>query len=140
MAKKIRKRWNKSYHRNKKKEKGNNHPIQGSFRVCEKCGKKLIQRLPNGMWSFQFGRRKDLNEDGVCDPYFPVEMYISGSVKIRCFSKICNHWNEFHYFPNFKHVGTQSPVAKDIQKQDLVQQKVITNPNPEGKEVIQNGA
>ena len=72
-----------------------------SFRVCEKCGKKLIERLPNGMWCFQFGRKP--NKDGeVVDEYCPVELYIHGSLKIKCLSRSCNHMNVFHYFPNFR--------------------------------------
>jgi hypothetical protein len=80
-----------------------------SFRTCERCGKKLIERLPNGMWMFQFGQRVKGGE--VIDPYVPVEIYIHGSLKIKCLSRQCNHFNVFHYFPNFRQ-ATQSPQAR----------------------------
>jgi len=61
------------------------------FISCEKCGKRLIERRANGMFKFVFGGRND-------PP--PVEMYIVGSVKMRCLRKSCNHWNEISFFPN----------------------------------------
>lgn len=33
-----------------------------NFVYCEKCGKKLIERLPNGLWKFVFGKKADLME------------------------------------------------------------------------------
>ena len=41
------------------------------FVNCEKCGKRLIERLPNGMWRFIFGKGEDRT-----DP--PVELLIHG--------------------------------------------------------------
>jgi hypothetical protein len=72
------------------------------FMYCRKCNKKLIERLPNGLFKFVFGR--DSNKKS--DP--PVQILIFGSVKIRCFRKFkvgeniekCNTWNIFDFFPS----------------------------------------
>lgn len=66
-------------------------PVQ--FLHCALCGKRLIQRLPNGLFKFAFGMKKD-------DPnYSPVDMTIQGSVKLVCIKRSCQHINVFHYFP-----------------------------------------
>ncbi len=66
------------------------------FIVCEKCGKKLIERLPNGLWRFKFGKR----EGG-----FPVvDMTIQGSVQMKCIKRTCSHINVLNYFPPFDKV------------------------------------
>ena len=62
-----------------------------SFVCCEKCGKRLIERLPNGVFKFIFGGKQQLP---------PVELYIYGSIKMRCLRKNCRHWNEFTFLPN----------------------------------------
>lgn len=66
------------------------------FYRCEKCGKKLIQRLPNGIWVFRFGRQEDDNGKS----FTPVEMYIYGSIQMKCIKRTCGHLNNLHYFPN----------------------------------------
>ena len=65
--------------------------------TCEKCGKKLIHRLPNGLFHFVFGKKKD--KDGKFLPFSPVEIFIHGSIKMRCISRECGHFNVFTYFP-----------------------------------------
>ena len=89
-----------------------------SFRVCEKCGKRIVERLPNGLWSFQFGRKQ--KHDGGYEDYAPVEILIHGSFMIKCLSRSCNHNNIFHYFPtafgkasNTFPKRQQSPPAKN---------------------------
>ena len=62
-----------------------------NFVVCEKCGKRLIERKSNGMFKFIFGGKQ-------APP--PVEMYILGSIKMRCLRTSCGHWNEISFFPN----------------------------------------
>jgi hypothetical protein len=81
-----------------------------SFRSCKRCGKRLIVRMPNGIWCFQFGRKN--NKDGTPDEYVPVEIFIHGSLKIKCLKRSCNHWNIFHYFPKFGH-SPQSPRSDE---------------------------
>jgi len=66
------------------------------FHVCEKCGKKLIERLPNGLWCFKFG------SNGKNLPV--VYMVIQGSLQLKCLRKSCGHMNTFNYFPD-KHVA-----------------------------------
>ena len=65
------------------------------FYKCEKCGKLLIERRPNGLWYFVFGKSKK---------FVPVEMHIHGNVKMRCLRRSCRrayptHWNIFNFFP-----------------------------------------
>jgi len=80
-----------------------------TFVYCEKCGKKLIERLPNGLWKFAFGRRKLLLPIGEEQPSFKdndkepvVVMLIRGSVKMKCLREDCGHYNILPYFPNSK--------------------------------------
>lgn len=63
-----------------------------SFVYCEKCHKKLLERLPNGLWRFIFGGKSAASA--------PVDLTISGSVRIKCLRKSCKHINVFNYFPN----------------------------------------
>lgn len=55
------------------------------FVNCEKCGKRLIERK-NHIWHFTFGKSKDSVDA-------PVDLFIIGTVKIKCTRKTCNHWN-----------------------------------------------
>jgi len=64
----------------------------GSFIKCEVCGKKLIQRLPNGLWSFKFGKT---NEGTPL-----IDMTIYGSMKMKCIRRECGHMNTLNFFPN----------------------------------------
>lgn len=58
---------------------------------CEACGKKLMERLPNGLFKFQFGSRVGA---------VPViDMEIQGSVRMRCLRRSCQHINIINYFP-----------------------------------------
>ena len=61
------------------------------FKTCAKCGKKLIEKKSDGAWYFRFGKSAD--REGV-----PVELYIHGSVRIKCIRRNCEHWNEFDNF------------------------------------------
>jgi len=65
------------------------------FINCEKCGKRLIERLPNGLWKFVFG--KNLEELG--EP--PGEMLIQGNIVIKCLRRSCRHKNQLNFFPFF---------------------------------------
>jgi len=71
-----------------------NNIITKHFVHCKKCNKRLIERLPNGLWRFIFGKRPE----GV--QYSPVEILIQGSIKIRCIRRTCGEWNILNYFPN----------------------------------------
>lgn len=68
------------------------------FMRCELCGKKLIERMPNGLWRFVFGK----NPESPDLP--PVEIQIHGSLKMRCLRRSCrtenpNFWNILNFFP-----------------------------------------
>lgn len=63
-----------------------------TFVKCEKCGKRLIEKKENGLWYYSFGK----SADEACSP---VEIYIYGSIKIKCTRKSCRHWNVLTKFP-----------------------------------------
>ena len=69
-----------------------------NFITCEKCGKRLIERLPNGLLKFKFGRRRDTSES-------VVEMLIHGDVKMKCLKtatekeNMCEEWTEIRLWP-----------------------------------------
>jgi ribosomal protein L37AE/L43A len=63
--------------------------------ACEKCGKPIIRRYPNGVWHFMFGKRK--GGKGA-----PVEMYIHGSLKLKCWHTGCGHENILNHVPQNK--------------------------------------
>ena len=60
------------------------------FIKCEKCGKNLIQRLPNGLFHFKFGK----NEDGKT----PVDIKIHGNIQMRCLRGSCGHTQTINFF------------------------------------------
>ncbi len=68
-----------------------------NFLVCEKCGKRLLERKENGFFHFIFGKKRD--KDGSMREYTPVDILIHGSVQMRCISRDCNHINTFNYLP-----------------------------------------
>ena len=74
------------------------------FINCEKCGKRLIERLPNGLWKFMFGK----GNEGIAKP--PVQMLIYGSVKIMCLRRGCDHVNTLDYLPFHKREENQQDV------------------------------
>jgi len=63
-----------------------------TFICCDKCGKKLLQRKPNGIFVFRFGKN---NQSG--EPVVDIEIH--GSLRIKCFRKNCGHVNLINYFP-----------------------------------------
>jgi len=76
------------------------------FVRCSLCGKILIERMPNGLWSFSFGRPipEDRENPTPIEMIAPVRMLIHGSVRIRCLRKSCrirhpDHWNVLNFFP-----------------------------------------
>lgn len=75
---------------------------EGAFYCCSLCGKKLIRRLPNGLFQFMFGKMKD--ENGGLTGESPVVMEIHGSLRMKCIKKKCrdknpDHWNVFDFLP-----------------------------------------
>ena len=76
--------------------------VKVNFIACTKCGKKLIERKENGMWHFAFGKFRDNN--GNLTGRTPVDIYIYGSLKMRCLRRQCGHWNVFDYFPFQKEI------------------------------------
>lgn len=86
-----------------------------SFFRCEKCGKKLIERLPNGCWRFVFGKAGEL-------AFAPVEMKIHGSLVMRCLRRTCrkenpNYWNVLNFFPSHNRVNTEG-ISQPTESSD----------------------
>ena len=80
--------------------------MKSSFIKCEKCGKTLMERLPNGLFRFLFGKAPVTGAP-------IVNMMISGSIKMLCIRKSCKHPNILHFFP-FK---DQSPEGMRIESE-----------------------
>ena len=77
------------------------------FLNCNLCGRRIIERLPNGLFRFIFG--SDPENPGKP----PVEMLLHGSVKMRCLRRSCrtrhpDHWNVYNFFPSI----TSAPVNR----------------------------
>jgi len=64
-----------------------------NFVYCEKCGKRLIERLPNGLWRFVFGVNPENPSNKI------VDIFIHGNLQIKCLRKSCGHINTLNYFP-----------------------------------------
>jgi hypothetical protein len=82
------------------------------------CGKRILERKPNGLFKFAFG--KTVVEPGEPPAKAPVEIFVHGSVKMRCLRKTCraehpDHWNVFHFFP---------PVERKIAQNNRETEKV----------------
>lgn len=84
--------------------------------LCEKCGKRLLRRKPNGVFSFKFGKRKD--ESGL--PV--VDMEIVGSIRVKCWGNIsdgkgkCDHVNIINFFPpnlTVKRAGKEQIIKEE---------------------------
>jgi hypothetical protein len=91
-----------------------------SFMFCGKCGKKIIERKSNGVFYFVFGRKKD--KDGTLLPFSPVEMFINGSIKMKCISRTCGHWNIFNYFANVESIqsGQSEPIQSNVERKEVI--------------------
>ena len=89
------------------------------FYYCRVCGKKMIERMPNGLWKFVFGSdREQMREP-------PVEIMIYGSVKMRCIRKTCRKWNTFHFFPH-PHIFNPSI---DEEEESISETEALANTN-----------
>jgi hypothetical protein len=82
---------------------------QTSFVVCEKCGKKLIERKANGIFHFVFGKSGENNSTA------PVDLYIQGNLKIKCLRRSCGHWQVLTYLPNVFQ-SSENLEASDCEK------------------------
>lgn len=81
------------------------------FFHCEKCGKKLIERKPNGTWSFVFGKPRKEGDEFDVEAEPAVRMKVHGSIKMRCLRRSCRrkhplYWNTLNFFPNASSLGS----------------------------------
>jgi hypothetical protein len=88
------------------------------FQYCSLCGKRLIERRTNGLWQFVFGR----NQNDPGKP--PVEIFIHGSLKMRCLRRSCrttspDHWNIFNFFPHIVSNTAQVNQAKPEEEEPI---------------------
>lgn len=93
----------------------NSKKDDSKFYVCKHCGKRLIQRLSNGVWKFCYGR----NPKYSTSPYPPVEIYIFGSLKMRCISNKCGKMNTFNFFPSNEALAFGEDVKQSLREQYL---------------------
>ena len=61
-----------------------------SFVYCEKCGKKLLERQPNGVWRFRFGRIQKSDET-------VVDILFYGSLRFKCTRRTCGFVNVLNF-------------------------------------------
>lgn len=88
-----------------------------TFHYCTICGKKLIERMPNGLLRFRFGE-KTVGDENV---YPVVDIKVHGSIQMQCFRFDCrvknpDHWNTINFFP-----------GKQPKKEDQSQEKTGHN-------------
>jgi hypothetical protein len=65
---------------------------KGGWVLCEKCGKKLLKRKPNGTFVLKFGRNS--KQEDV------IHLEVFGSLKMKCFRESCGHLNTINFFPS----------------------------------------
>lgn len=80
---------------------------KGSFMFCEKCGRKLLQRMENGTWLFRFGKRNG------GEPL--IQMAIYGSLQMMCFRRECGHLNVLNFFPNVPRLETAETTSDKVK-------------------------
>lgn len=68
------------------------------FIMCPHCGRKLLTRMSNGIWHFVFGKPRQ-------GGFVPVEIYIHGSLRIKCFRRDCGKFVTLNYFPQNDLIG-----------------------------------
>ena len=90
--------------------------INKTFLQCSVCNKRLIERLPNGLFRFIFGGGKK-RSGGSLPP--PVDMQIHGSVKMKCIRKTCRAVNVFNYFPHTKHFPELQSGLTESNESDI---------------------
>lgn len=70
---------------------------------CGKCGKTIGKRMSDGSFHILFGRKRNLSEEKKREIIesggyilkrnnrFAMEVFVKGSVQIRCSSPYCDH-------------------------------------------------
>jgi hypothetical protein len=66
----------------------------GHWLFCKRCKKKLMKRMPNGLFVFEFGKKRG---DTTVAPRVHIE--VDGDTKIRCLNPECIQDNVFTKFP-----------------------------------------
>lgn len=66
--------------------------MEEKFIMCPHCGRKLLARQANGIWHFVFGKPRR-------GGFVPVEIFVHGSMKIKCFRRDCGKFVVLNYFP-----------------------------------------
>lgn len=89
---------------------------EGSFVFCPKCGKRLIERLPNGLWKFVFGSDKERKDSP------PVYMLIHGNIKMKCLRRKCDQFIILNFFP------FSVMTEEDFNKSDTPQSEPLQSP------------
>jgi hypothetical protein len=100
-------------------------PAKRNFFRCEKCGKRLIERLPNGLWRFIFGKPSETSS------FVPVELKIHGSLVMRCLRRKCrreypDHWNVLNFFPTNRQIKSDESI-NSVESSDVAVPEDIKN-------------
>lgn len=91
--------------------------VSGFVILCEGCKEPLIQRLSNGLWKFKWGRQQKFNEDNeLIYEWTPIELYVHGTIRIKCFRKDCAHWNDLTFLPNVNEIETIEQITERFQE------------------------
>lgn len=84
-----------------------NTQSKGKWLYCKRCKKKLIKRLPNGLFVFEFGKRRgDINSP----PRVHIEIH--GDAKIRCLNPDCLLDNIFNMLPVSPRLSNNQPSSE----------------------------
>jgi len=88
--------------------------MEEKFIMCPHCGRKLLTRLPNGLWHFMFGK----SQPGT---FVPVDIYIHGSLRIRCFRRDCGKFVTLNYFPPNDIIGqpNDQDISESVEKTNI---------------------
>ena len=78
--------------------------MEKTFVHCEKCGKRLIARMPDGSGEFLFGRQEGYGKS-------PVEIKLWGMIEISCLNRTCNHKQKMAFFPTQSGGQAPEPIA-----------------------------
>lgn len=62
-------------------------------------------RTTSGLFHFRFGKPTKITAEGnkeLRDTASPVEIFVQGSLRMRCTHRGCREWVTLNYFPNMK--------------------------------------
>jgi hypothetical protein len=84
------------------------------FYKCSICGKRLVVRKPNGIFSFMF------SSFGGDKPLIHLEIH--GSIRMRCIRRSCrqdnpDHWNIFNFTPKGFSIAEEKTSREELESE-----------------------